>query len=87
MDILRTAAWDKAVWTMDQACAVLAMPERERDGDASVFGDFIFLGWYKNRGKTEDARMYEPGARGTFGPLTLGDVDAYVAALERWKKI
>jgi hypothetical protein len=85
MDILRKAVWERAVWEGDQACAVLSMPWS--DDDEEAFGSFIILSWYKNRGRTEEAWLYEPGDKEPFAPLTLAAVDRFAEVLaERFKR-
>jgi len=50
MNELRAIAEEREVWNQDQYCSIIPVPESEDD-----CGEFLVLGWYKHRGKTEAA--------------------------------
>jgi len=71
MNALRVLAEPRTVWNDDQNAALLPVPE-ERYNHPS--GYFLVLGWYKNRGRTEDAFLMGDAMEPT--PLTLEVAEA-----------
>lgn len=65
MDELRELVEPDAIWSNDQHAGVLA-----------AAGDFLVLGWYKSRGRTESAVILDSdlGAR----PLTWADAERFI---------
>jgi hypothetical protein len=55
----------RALWSEDQYAALILLD-----------GDFIVLGWYKHRGRTEEAWLMSDGMQ----PLTLDDAERFLAA-------
>lgn len=76
MNILRTQAERTTAYTSDDRVAVLSMPAQD-DKDSG----FILLAWYKNRGRTDLAILFEPMAKGgpRLSPLKLEDVETRLA--------
>jgi hypothetical protein len=66
MNELRELADSAAAWSEDQHAALLPWE-----------GEFIVLGWYKHRGRTEVARVISTSA--TLRTLTLRKAEAFLA--------
>jgi hypothetical protein len=63
---LRDLAEERRAWSDDQSASVIPLPD----------GAFIFLGWYKNRGRTETAAVLEDER---WRPLTLEDAESAIS--------
>jgi hypothetical protein len=69
MNELRELAEEHAIYSNDQWAAIIPIPEPKNDEErGSRVADFIILGWYKHRGRTEAAYMLNES---TLTPLTL----------------
>lgn len=71
MNALREVAEAGAVWSDDQWGALIPV---------GATGNMILLGWYKHRGRTEQARVML--SRGQMAPLTLATAEEALASFE-----
>lgn len=69
MNELRDLTEKSATYNDDQWAAIIVIPAPTNDEErAARVADFIFLGWYKHRGRTEAAYMLD---QTKMMPLTL----------------
>jgi hypothetical protein len=79
MNELRDLVEDTAVYNDDQWAAVIAIPND--DVRTARVADFIILGWYKHRGRTEAAYMLDQDH--PIMPLTLAVAEKVLAGKSR----